>query len=116
MPVHSLRKYFKTQLLSLGVQPDYVDYMMGHIVDTYRDIQMKGTELLRHIYASSGLSIRPKIKISKVEALTEPHRTVIYTQDQEGSQLQILSKTFRDLIRRETAVQIRSVGGGPAGN
>jgi intergrase/recombinase len=32
--VHSLRKYFKTQLLALGVQPDYVDYMMGHTVDT----------------------------------------------------------------------------------
>ena len=36
---HSLRKYFKTQLLALGVQPDYVDYMMGHKVDTYHDIK-----------------------------------------------------------------------------
>ena len=42
--VHSLRKYFKTQLLALGVQPDYVDYMMGHTVDTYHDVQMKGVD------------------------------------------------------------------------
>jgi hypothetical protein len=28
--VHGLRKYSKTQMLALGVQPDYVDYMMGH--------------------------------------------------------------------------------------
>ncbi|MCW4003632.1 MAG: site-specific integrase, partial [Candidatus Bathyarchaeota archaeon] len=40
--VHSLRKYFKTQLLALGVQPDYVDYMMGHTIDTYHDIQSIG--------------------------------------------------------------------------
>ena len=26
--LHSIRKFFKTQLLSLGVQPVYVDYMM----------------------------------------------------------------------------------------
>jgi intergrase/recombinase len=37
--VHSLRKYFKTQMLALGVQADYVDYMMGHTIDTYHDIQ-----------------------------------------------------------------------------
>lgn len=47
--VHSLRKYFKTQMLALGVQPDYVDYMMGHTLDTYHDIQMKGIEFLRNI-------------------------------------------------------------------
>ena len=53
---HSLRKYFKTQLLALGVQPDYVDYMMGHTVDTYHDIQMKGFDFLRNIYSASGTS------------------------------------------------------------
>jgi intergrase/recombinase len=37
--VHSLRKYFKTQMFALGVQADYVDYMMGHTIDTYHDIQ-----------------------------------------------------------------------------
>jgi intergrase/recombinase len=27
--VHSIRKFFKTQMLAFGMQPDYVDYMMG---------------------------------------------------------------------------------------
>jgi len=67
--VHSLRKYFKTQLLALGVQPDYVDYMVGHTVDIYHDIQMKGVEFLRNIYAGSDLSIKPKTRVSKIDAL-----------------------------------------------
>jgi hypothetical protein len=41
---HSLRKDFKTQLLALGVNPDYVDYMMSHIVDTYHDIRSLGID------------------------------------------------------------------------
>ncbi|MCW4003053.1 MAG: hypothetical protein NWE95_03970, partial [Candidatus Bathyarchaeota archaeon] len=69
--VHSLRKYFKTQLLALGVQPDYVDYMMGHTVDTYHDIQSIGIDKLRNIYAASGLSIKQKTNISKIDALKE---------------------------------------------
>src|SRR5665647_1413719 len=69
--VHSLRKYFKTQLLALGVQPDYVDYMMGHTVDTYHDIQSLGIDTLRNAYAASGLAIRRKTQVNKVEALKE---------------------------------------------
>lgn len=121
--VHSLRKYFKTQLLSLGVQPDYVDYMMGHTVDTYHDIQMKGVEFLRGIYAASGLSIRPKTKVSKIdalkeiirawglnpeqiltrEALTQGAATVTDAADHENHTLQVLSRTLRDLIRQEAS-------------
>jgi site-specific recombinase XerD len=59
--VHSLRKYFKTQLLALGVQPDYVDYMMGHTANTYHDIQSIGIDKLRNVYSSSGLLSFPKI-------------------------------------------------------
>jgi len=58
-------------MLALGVQPDYVDYMMGHTLGSYHDIQMKRMEFLRTIYAASGLSVRPKTKVSKVEALKE---------------------------------------------
>jgi hypothetical protein len=68
---HSMRKYFKTQMIALGVQPDYVDYMMGHIPDTYNDIQSNGIEFLRNVYQTAGLSIRPKIKVSKIDALKE---------------------------------------------
>jgi len=133
--VHSLRKYFKTQMLALGVQPDYVDYMMSHTLDTYHDIQMKGIEFLRNIYTASGLSIRPKTKVSKVEALKEIIRAwglnpekiltrealtqeaavILGYENQENNQLKILSKALRDLIRQETTSQMRTVDGGPAG-
>ena len=69
--VHSLRKYFKTQLLALGVQPDYVDYMMGHTVDTYHDIQSIGIDKLRNVYEASGLAIRRKTQVNKIEAIKE---------------------------------------------
>ena len=45
--------------------------MMGHTVNTYHDIQSIGIDKLRNAYASSGLAIRPKTHINKVEALKE---------------------------------------------
>jgi site-specific recombinase XerD len=119
--VHSLRKYFKTQLLALGVQSDYVDYMMGHTVDIYNDIQSLGIDKLRNIYAASGLSIRPKTQVSKVEALKEIIRawgmnpeqvltrdalsegaaTYKNQEDAENHQLVILSNQLKQLIRQE---------------
>jgi len=134
--VHSLRKYFKTQMLALGVQPDYVDYMMGHTISTYHDIQMKGVDFLRNVYASSGLSIKPKTKISKIDALKEiirawgmnpeqilarealTQREAVYynPDDLENHHLTVLSQHLKQLIRQEAAVQIRSAGGGPGGN
>ena len=122
--VHSLRKYFKTQLLALGVQPDYVDYMMGHTVDTYHDIQSLGIDKLRNAYAASGLAIRQKTQISKIEALKEIIRAwgmnpeQILTRDAlndgatthkspedfENHQLQILSNQLKQLIRAEATV------------
>jgi hypothetical protein len=68
---HSIRKYFRTQLASLGMQTDYIDYMMGHTISTYHDIRMKGIEFLRGIYISSGLSIAPKTRLNKIDALKE---------------------------------------------
>lgn len=120
---HGLRKYFKTQLLALGVQPDYVEYMMGHTVDTYHDIEMKGIEFLRNIYATSGLSIKPKTKVSKIDTLKEIIRAwglnpeQILTRealaqdaavhiDQErraDNELQILGNTLKELIRQESS-------------
>ena len=120
--VHTLRKYFKTQLLALGVQPDYVDYMMGHTVDTYHDIQSLGVEKLRQAYAASGLSIRPKTRISKIEMIKEiiraqginpeqilvrdasehPATTYQDPTQREDRQLQLLSRTLKELIQEET--------------
>ncbi|MBN1358457.1 site-specific integrase [Candidatus Bathyarchaeota archaeon] len=119
--VHSLRKYFKTQMLALGVQPDYVDYMMGHTIDTYHDIQSIGIDKLRSVYAAAGLSIRPKTQVSKVEALKEIIRawgmnpeqlltrealaegatTYKNQTDLENHQLVLLSNQLKELIRNE---------------
>jgi len=121
LKVHSIRKYFKTQLMALGAQSDYVDYMMGHTVDTYHDIQSLGVEKLRNIYASAGLSIRSKTKTSKIElikeyvralgvnpesvltreALSQPARTYATPQDMEDYQLKILSQALKEALKRE---------------
>jgi hypothetical protein len=69
--IHSIRKYFKTQLTALNVQADYIEYMMGHTISTYDDIDMKGIEFLRGIYATAGLNIEPKTRVSKIDALKE---------------------------------------------
>ena len=122
--VHSLRKYFKTQLLALGVQPDYVDYVLGHTVDTYHDIQSLEIDRLRSAYALSGLAIRRKTQVSKVEALKEIIRawgmnpeqiltrnalrdgatTHKSMEDFENHQLQLLSSQLKQLIRQEATV------------
>lgn len=117
--VHSIRKFFRTQLGSLGTMPvDYIEYMMGHTVSTYNDIHMKGVEFLRNLYAQSGLSIRPKTKFSKIEqlklvveawgmnpneilsreALSTPYRTVI---DPEQAQIAVLNQALKSAILKE---------------
>lgn len=116
---HSIRKYFRTQLGSLSTIPtDYIEYMMGHTISTYNDVKMKGIEFLRNLYASSGLSIKPKTKISKIEqlkliieawglnpneiltkeALSSPHRTVVNPQDDE---IQVLNQALKQAIIKE---------------
>jgi hypothetical protein len=112
---HSIRKFFRTQMAALGVDRDYIEYMMGHTISTYHDIQMKGIEFLRGIYIASGLSIKPKTRISKIdalkeiirawglnpeeiltrEALTQPHRTVIGQSQLEQSQLHQLTTALK---------------------
>jgi integrase len=116
---HSLRKYFRTQLGSLGTIPtDYIEYMMGHTISTYNDIKMKSIDFLRNLYAQSGLSIRPKTQVSKIQqlklileawdmnpheilskkALTIPYRTII---DPEQEQLDILNHALKQAILLE---------------
>ena len=122
--VHSLRKYFKTQMLALGAQPDYVDYFMGHTVSTYHDIQSLGIDKLRNIYSAAGLAIRQKTQISKVEtlkeiiralgmnpeqlltrdALTQGAATHKTQQDLENHQLTLLASQLKQLIRQEAPV------------
>jgi hypothetical protein len=92
--------------------------MMGHKISTYNDVRMKGVEFLRNLYASSGLSIRPKTRISKIDrlrmfaealglnpdevlskdALVKPHRTVV---NAESRKIQVLNKALKDAILME---------------
>lgn len=91
---------------------------MGHTVSTYNDIRMKGIEYLRSLYASSGLSIRPKTKITKLErikmfiesldlnpdeiltreASARPHRTLV---DAESRKIKILNEALKHAILKE---------------
>jgi integrase len=118
---HSIRKFFRTEMASLGVDRDYIEYMMGHTINTYHDIKMKGIEFLRGVYMSSGLSIRPKTSISKIDALkeiirawgmnpeeiltknalTEPHRTVIDRSQIERNQIHQLSIALKRHLLEE---------------
>lgn len=67
---HSLRKYFRTQLGATNVIPiDYVEYWMGHTISTYDDVRMKGIDYMRNLYAQSGLTMRPKTKLSRIQQL-----------------------------------------------
>jgi len=110
--------------MALGIQPDYIDYMMGHTVDTYHDIESKGIEFLRNIYAGAGLSIRPKSQVSKVEmvkefirglgmnpeeiltkqTLAEPHRTYATGQEREEGQIRTLCLAFKETLKKELCI------------
>jgi hypothetical protein len=54
------------------------------------------------------------------EAFNQPARTPVSPDEYKDSELQILSKTLRELVRKDATealqtVQIRTVNGGPAG-
>jgi len=91
--------------------------MMGHKIDRYNEIQMKGTEFLRNIYMASGLSIRSKTQLSKIEslkeiirawgmnpdqiltqqALTMPHTTIVT----EENQVTELSRALKEMMKKQ---------------
>jgi hypothetical protein len=95
--------------------------MMGHTISTYHDIRMKGIEFLRGIYTASSLSIRPKTRVSKIdalkeiirawglnpeeiltrEALTKSNMTVIDQSQLENHQLAQLTTALRQQMLKE---------------
>jgi len=119
--VHSLRKFFKTQLMALGVQSDYIEYMMGHTISTYHDIESKGVEFLRNLYASSGLRIRPKGALSTKDQLramargfglspeeaarlltsSEPHRAYATQEEREEHETRILCDIITEHLKKK---------------
>jgi len=119
--VHSLRKFFKTQLMALGIQSDYIEYMMGHIISAYHDIQSKGIEFLRGLYSNSGLRIRPKGSLTPKEQLraiargfglspeeaarlltsSEPHRSYASQEDREEHEIRVLCDAITERIKQK---------------
>jgi len=120
--VHSIRKYFKTQMIASGVQPDYVDYFMGHTVDTYHDIQSLGIDKLRSIYAAADLAIQKKTQINKIDMIKEMIRALGVNPEQilsreaiangnisvvgdfENQQVSVLSRYLRELLYKTVEV------------
>ena len=107
-------------MLALGVQPDYVDYFMGHTVDTYHDIQSLGIDRMRSIYAAAGFAIREKTQISKLDIIKEMMRALGENPEQplsrealcmgnisavgdvENHQLSVLTLQLRNILRKAT--------------
>ena len=112
--------------------PDYIEYMMGHTISTYHDIQMKGVEFLRGIYAASGLSRAQKTAPNRIqilkeivrsfglnpdeiltrEALEKPHRTVVGTNVETGhvdTLLKALKHKLKEELTAETPTQLKTV-------
>jgi hypothetical protein len=119
---HSIRKFFRsTQMASLGVQTDYIEYRMGHTISTYHDIKIKAIEFLQGIYITSSLSIRPKTKVTKIDALKEivrawglnpeeiltrdalirPNMTIIDQTQLQNHQLSQLTSALREQMLKE---------------
>ncbi|MGB9727415.1 MAG: tyrosine-type recombinase/integrase [Nitrososphaeria archaeon] len=124
--VHSLRKYFRTQMFAAGVPSEYIEYMMGHKISTYLDIRMKGVEFLRNIYRSANISIKSRTRATKVEmlkeiirgfgydpekilvkeALAEPHRTAVG----EDPQILELRKLLKEIFLNEVLGYLNNGG------
>jgi hypothetical protein len=50
--------------------------MMGHTINTYHDLEMKGIEFLRVEYKKAGLSIKPKSEINKIAIIRDFLKTM----------------------------------------
>ncbi len=121
--IHSLRKFFKTQLVALGVPTEYVEYMMEHKLSTYHDVQMKGVEFLRNIYATANLRIFPKPKATLADILKEiirargedpskylkeetmAGRTVISKEDEA----EIYARVIWEMLRKELVKDLNTI-------
>jgi hypothetical protein len=118
---HSIRKYFNTQLKLLGVYPELVEYMTGHVISTYNDLQSMDVNTLREKYAVAGLCIRQKEKADIYDfvedilrnkgysfdrallkrAIAKPHRTVCSPTDYEEERRTAIRDGFMEMLRKE---------------
>ena len=101
---------------------EIINYMMGHTVDTYEDVQSLGIETLRNMYTSAGLVIRPKTQANRIEQLKEIIRAwgenpeelltkdalmrgnITETSEQrQDRQLSLLAEQLKQLVKREVS-------------
>jgi len=80
--VHSIRKFFKTRAVGSGMPESHADFMMGHVTDTYNQVQSLGIEKLRAVYKSADLSIRTDSRNGKVDLLKQMLRSLGATSDE----------------------------------
>jgi hypothetical protein len=119
---------FQTALTGKGqadaasiAERDRHDERIEKIRADLQGIQMKGIEYLRGIYAASGLSIKPKTRVTKIDALkeiirawglnpeeiltrdalTRPNATVIGREKLEENQLHQLSIALKQQLLKE---------------
>ncbi len=119
---HSLRKYFRTQMSAAKIDSEITQYMMGHTIDTYEDVQSLGIETLRTLYISANLAIRPKTQTNRIDQLKEIIRAwgqnpeeiltrdalmrgnITETQEQtQTHQLSILAEQLKQLVKKEVS-------------
>ena len=119
---HSLRKFFRTQMSAAKLDPEIINYFMGHTVDTYEDVQSLSIETLRNLYTSAGLAIRPKTQANRIDQLKEIIRAwgqnpeeiltkdalmrgnITETSDQtQNHQLSILAEQLKQVIKKEVS-------------
>ena len=118
---HSIRKYFNTQMKLLGVPPELVEYMSGHAISTYNDLQSMDVDTLREKYAVAGLRIRQKEKADIYDfvedilrnkgysidrdllrkAIAKPHRTVCNPKNYEEERKTAIRDGFMEMLRKE---------------
>lgn len=117
---HSLRKFFRTQMSAAKIDSEITQYMMGHTIDTYEDVQSLGIETLRNLYSTAGLAIRPKTQINRIEQLKEIIRAwgenpeAILSKDAlirgnitetieqtQNYQMSLLAEELKQIIRKE---------------
>jgi len=104
--VHSIRKYFKTQLIARKVAESHADYWMGHVGDEYNLVQNLGVEKLREIYSNAvqeGFSIRPRAYINKLEMAKEVVRELLRKMDVDPEDLvkAFAARPHRTLANKE---------------
>jgi hypothetical protein len=119
---HSLRKYFRTQMSAAKIDSEITEYMMGHTINTYEDVQSLGIETLRNLYSSAGLVIRPKTQINRIAQIKEIIRAwgenpdeilskdalmrgnITETNEQtQTHQLSLLAEQLKQLIKKEVS-------------